>query len=237
MIEAVIFDWGGTLSIYVDVDMEDMWRIAAKHLASGTDPAREDEIRARLVAVEAEAWARIPIDQRSFTLGELLANASAALHLDVAAAVIAEATQGHLDAWTPHIRHDPSAGPVLAALKERGLRVALLSNTHWPREFHEHFLARDGLIDYIDARLYTSELPFSKPHASAFRATLDAVGVEDPGRAVMVGDRAYDDVFGAQQAGLRGILRPHGGVPGYDVEPDAVIGPLPELLAVLDRWS
>jgi putative hydrolase of the HAD superfamily len=151
--------------------------------------------------------------------------------------VIAEATQGHLDAWTPHIRHDPSAGTVLAALKERGLKVALLSNTHWPREFHEHFLARDGLIDYIDARLYTSELPFSKPHASAFRATLDAVGVGDPGRAVMVGDRAYDDVFGAQQAGLRGILRPHGGVPGYDVEPDAVIGPLPELLAVLDRWS
>jgi hypothetical protein len=32
-------------------------------------------------------------------------------------------------------------------------------------------------------------------------------------------------------------LRPHSGVPGYDVEPDAVIGPLPELLAVLDRWS
>ena len=237
MIEAVLFDWGGTLSVYVDVDMEDMWRIAAKHLASGADPAREDEIRARLVAVEAEAWARIPIDQRSFTLGELLAKASSALHLDVAAAVIAEATQGHLDAWTPHIRHDPSAGTVLAALKERGLKVALLSNTHWPREFHEHFLARDGLIDYIDARLYTSELPFSKPHASAFRATLDAVGVGDPGRAVMVGDRAYDDVFGAQQAGLRGILRPHGGVPGYDVEPDAVIGPLPELLAVLDRWS
>lgn len=237
MIEAVIFDWGGTLSIYVDVDMADMWRIAAKHLASGTDPAREDEIRQRLVAVEAEAWARIPIDQRSFTLGELLAKASAALHLDVAAAVIAEATQGHLDAWTPHIRHDPNAGTVLAALKERGLKVALLSNTHWPREFHEHFLARDGLIDYIDARLYTSELPFSKPHATVFRAALDAVGVADPGRAVMVGDRAYDDVFGAQQAGLRGILRPHGGVPGYDVEPDAVIGPLPELLVVLDRWS
>ena len=237
MIEAVIFDWGGTLSVYVDVDMEDMWRMAAKHLASGSDPAREEEIRDRLVAVEAEAWARIPIDQRSFTLAELLAKASAALHIDVAAAVIEEATQGHLDAWTPHIRHDPDAGPVLAALKERGIKLGLLSNTHWPREFHEHFLARDGLVEYIDARLYTSELTYSKPHASAFRAALDAVGVADPTRAVMVGDRAYDDVYGAQQAGLRGVLRPHGMVPGYDVEPDAVIGPLPELLAVLDRWA
>jgi putative hydrolase of the HAD superfamily len=237
VIEAVIFDWGGTLSVYVDVDMEDMWRMAAKHLASGSDPAREEEIRNRLVAVEAEAWARIPIDQRSFTLAELLAKASAVLHIDVAAAVIEEATQGHLDAWTPHIRHDPDAGPVLAALKERGIKVGLLSNTHWPREFHEHFLARDGLVEYIDARLYTSELTYSKPHASAFRAALDAVGVADASRAVMVGDRAYDDVYGAQQAGLRGVLRPHGMVPGYDVEPDAVIGPLPELLTVVDRWA
>ncbi len=237
MIEAVIFDWGGTLSIYADIEMEDMWRMAAKHLASGSDPGREDEIRDRLVALEAEAWARIPVDQRSFTLAQLLARASEVLGLDVAAVVIEEASQGHLDAWTPHIRHDPDAGPVLADLKQRGLRVGLLSNTHWPREFHEHFLARDQLVGYIDARVYTSELTYSKPHASAFQAALDAVGVADPGRAVFVGDRAYDDVFGAQQAGLRGVLRPHPFVPGYDVQPDAVIGHLPELLDVLDRWA
>jgi HAD superfamily hydrolase (TIGR01509 family) len=237
VIEAVIFDWGGTLSVYVDVEMEDMWRIAAKHLAAGSDPAREDEIRNRLVEVEAEAWASIREDGRSFTLAQLLARASEALRLDVAAAVIEEATQGHLDAWTPHIRHDPDAAGVLRALKERGLKVGLLSNTHWPREFHEHFLARDGLVDYIDARLYTSEMDYSKPHPSAFRAALDAVGVDDPRRAVFVGDRAYDDVFGAQRAGLRTVLRPHGMVPGYDVEPDAVIGPLPELLDLVDRWA
>lgn len=237
MIDAVIFDWGGTLSVFVDIEMEDMWRVAAKHLAAGSDPAREDEIRDRLVAVEAEAWARIPIDQRSFTLGQLLAQASEVLHLDVAAAVLEEASQGHLDAWTPHIRHDPDAKALLAALKGRGLKIGLLSNTHWPREFHEHFLARDGLADYIDARVYTSELTYSKPHASAFRAALDAVGVDDPARAVFVGDRAYDDVFGAQQAGMRAVLRPHPFVPGYDVEPDAVIGPLPELVEVLDRWA
>lgn len=233
MIEAVIFDWGGTLSVYVDIEMEDMWRMAAKHLAAGSDPDRENEIRDRLVAVEAAAWARLPTDARSFTLAQLFAQASESLGLDVAAAVVEEAARGHLDAWTPHIRHDPDARGVLTTIHERGLKVGLLSNTHWPREFHEHFLARDGLIDHIDARLYTSELEYCKPHASAFRAALDAVGVEDPARAVFVGDRAYDDVFGAQQVGMRTVLRPHGGVPGYDVVPDAVIGPLPQLLSVL----
>ena len=237
MIEAVIFDWGGTLSVYVDIEMEDMWGMAAQHLAAATDPDREDEIRNCLVKVEAEAWARIPIDQRSFTLAQLLATASDALQLDVTAAVVEQARQGHLEAWTRHIRHDPEAAEVLAALKGRGLKIGLLSNTHWPREFHEHFLARDGLVEHIDARLYTSEMTYSKPHASAFRAALDAVGVADPARAVFVGDRAYDDIFGAQQAGMRGVLRPHPYVPGYDVQPDAVIGRLPELLDLIQGWA
>jgi putative hydrolase of the HAD superfamily len=233
VIEAVIFDWGGTLSVYVDVDMEDMWRVAARHLA----PDREDELRAQLVQVEAEAWARIKVDQHSFTLAQLLAQASEAVGLDVAAAVLEEASSHHLDAWTPHIRHDPDAAGVLQALADRGTRIGLLSNTHWPRAFHEHFLARDGLVDLIDARLYTSELPWSKPHPSAFRAVLDALGVRDPSRVVFVGDRPYDDVHGAKRAGLRGVLRRNHFMPDYDVEPDAVIDTLPELLPLVDRWA
>lgn len=237
MIEAVLFDWGGTLSVYVDIEMADMWRMAAKHLAGGSDPEREDEIRDRLVALEAEAWAGIAVDQRSFTLAQLLARATEALHLDVEAAVIAEATQGHLDAWTPNIRHDPAAGSVLAGLKERGLKVGLLSNTHWPRAFHEHFLARDGLVDSIDARLYTSEMTYSKPHPTAFEAAMDAIGVTHPSRAVFVGDRPYDDVFGAQRVGMRGVLRSNPHMSDFDVVPAAVIDSLPELPTVIDSWA
>src|SRR5215218_5205014 len=98
VIEAVIFDWGGTLSIYADIDMEDMWRLAARHLA----PDREDELTARLVEVEAESWARVRTDQVSTRLPELLAAASDALGLDVAEAVLEEAATHHLDSWTPH---------------------------------------------------------------------------------------------------------------------------------------
>jgi putative hydrolase of the HAD superfamily len=49
-IEAVIFDWGGTLSEFVDVELVDAWRLAAKHL----DPGHEDELTDRLVQVEAD---------------------------------------------------------------------------------------------------------------------------------------------------------------------------------------
>jgi putative hydrolase of the HAD superfamily len=232
VIEAVIFDWGGTLSVFVDVDMEDMWRMAAGHLA----PDRAEELTARLVQVESDAWERVKVDQHSFTLAKLLADASASVGVDVAAAVLEEASQHHLDAWTPHIRHDPDAGPVLQDLRGMGLKIGMLSNTHWPRAFHEHFLDRDGLAPLIDARLYTSELTHSKPHLSAFRAALDGLGVDDPALAVFVGDRAYDDVWGAKQAGLKGVLRRNPSVPGFEVQPDGVITALPELLPLVKGW-
>ena len=231
-VEAVIFDWGGTLSVFAEVDMVDMWRLAARHLA----PDREDEVTKLLVAVEARTWERVKVDQRSSTLSEILAMASAELGLDVAEAVLEEAALHHLDSWTPHIVHDGDAGPVLAALQSEGIRVGLLSNTHWPRSFHEHFLERDGLAELIDVRLYTSEMTHTKPHPNAFRAALREVGATAPASVVFVGDRPYDDVFGAKAMGMRAVLRPNRFVPEFEVEPDAVIERLPELLALVEEW-
>ena len=234
-VEAVIFDWGGTLAEFAIVEMEDMWRLAARQLAS---PATgERKIVAKLIAVERAFWERCSTHQRAGTLADLLAEAAAELGVDVAEAVLEQAAVGYLDAWTPHIRHDPDAAPTLAALRDRGLRIGLLSNTHWPRSFHEHFLERDGLAELIDERLYTCEMEFMKPHPSAFGAVLDALGLDDPARAVFVGDRPFDDVHGARQAGMRAVLRPNGEVPQYDVEPDAVIKQLSELLDVIDGWN
>ena len=231
-VEAVVFDWGGTLSVFVEAELVDAWRLAARHLAAD----REEELTERLVAVEAAFWATTASHQRSATLADLLAAATAELGLDVAEALLEEAAVRHLDAWTDHIRHDPDAAPTLATLRERGLRIGLLSNTHWPRSFHERFLERDGLVDLIDARLYTSEMPHQKPHASAFAAALEALGVEDPASAVFVGDRPWDDVVGAQRAGLRAVLRPNPLVEPYDVAPDAVIERLTDLVEVVDGW-
>ncbi|MCB1002819.1 MAG: HAD family hydrolase [Acidimicrobiales bacterium] len=232
-VDAVVFDWGGTLSHFVPIELLDVWRAAAHHL----DPAREDELTERLSQVEERFWARTTTTQQSATLADLLGEASRELGLDVAEAVLEEAAVRHLDAWTPHITHDPDAAPVLRALRERGLTIGLLSNTHWPRAFHEEFLERDGLAELIDARLYSSELSHLKPHPSVFRAALDALDVADPARAVFVGDRPLDDISGAQGVGMRAVLRPNGAVPGHDVEPDATIASLPELLVLVDAWS
>ncbi len=232
-VEAVVFDWGGTLAEFVALEMIDVWTLAGRHLA----PGREAEVAERLCAIEARFWERTAGECRSATLAELVAEASAELGLDVGEAVLEEAAVRHLDAWTPHIRHVGDARATLETLRERGLRLGLLSNTHWPRAFHERFLERDGLVELLDARLYTSEMGHLKPHPSVFEHALEALGVDDPRTAVFVGDRPYDDVWGAQRAGLRGVLVANDHAPAWDVTPDATITSLSELPDVLDAWS
>ena len=232
-IGAVIFDWGGTLSEFVSAELVDAWRLAARHI----DPAHEDELTARLVQVEADFWATTSSHQRSATLADLMTTAAQELGLDVAEALLEEAALRHLDAWTPHIRHDADAGPTLAALRAQGLRIGMLSNTHWPRAFHEHFLERDGIVDLIDVRLYTSEMPFQKPHPSAFLTAADALGV-DPAGAVFVGDRPWDDISGAHSTGMRTVLRPNPVAPDIAaIKPDARITRLTELVDLVRAWT
>ena len=71
----------------------------------------------------------------------------------------------------------------------------------------------------------------------AFKTAMAAHDLDDPAAVVFVGDRPFDDVHGAKSAGMRAVLRPNSLVPGYDVEPDAVIEKLPELVDIVDRWS
>jgi putative hydrolase of the HAD superfamily len=125
---------------------------------------------------------------------------------------------------------------MLAALKSMGLQTGLLSNTHWPREFHERLLERDGLLEFIDARVYTSDLTHVKPHPIAFRAVLNELDVA-PERTVFVGDRAYDDVYGAKSLGMKAVLVRPSAEADYPVTPDAVVDSLAELVGVIDAWE
>jgi len=231
VIKAVLFDWGGTITSFHSVDLIDAWRLAAEVLA----PDRVDEVAQALLAVETEVWARTRTTMRSGRIDEVLREASGAVGLPVDETVHRLATTAYFDHWTPTTGARPDAQSTLAALKERGIVTGLLSNTHWPREQHEQWLRRDGIVDLLDARVYTSDLEHVKPHPEAFRALLDELQL-DAASAVFVGDRPWDDVAGAQRLGMRTIWIRNDEVPGYDVEPDAVVDALGDVVAVVDGW-
>lgn len=236
-VEAVIFDWGGTLTPWHEVDLTAGWYA----YASVYDARHAASLAARLYSAEIQRWQDQHHSAGSTGAGHLdqmLLDCG----IDLDSARHRDALAAYLRFWDPHTDADPDAVPLMQALRERGIRIGVLSNTLWPRAHHEEVFARDGLLDLIDGAVYSSELPVGKPHEHAFAAALRAVGVTDPARAVFVGDRAWDDVHGAQQVGMRAILVPHSDIPHDQLgpvegEPDAVVQRLGEVLEHVDRWN
>jgi putative hydrolase of the HAD superfamily len=194
----------------------------------------DDEVAARLAAAEAEIWARTQDGHRSGTLDEVFT--AAGVPLDDAAVAAFHKW------WEPHTFLDPDAPALFEALRDREIRIGVLSNTIWTRAHHEQIFERDGVLHLIDGAVYTSEIEWTKPHPEAFKAALDAVEIAEPAEAVFVGDRPYDDIHGAKSVGMRAVLIPHSDIPAaqrgpVEGEPDAVIHRLADLLAVIDAWK
>jgi putative hydrolase of the HAD superfamily len=225
-VQAVIFDWGGTLTPWHSVDHETLWRnVCTLHFAAELAQRYATAIR----AAERDLWLAAERDHRSATLDHVFERAGVA------------ATQAFLasyfEAWEPHTLTDPDVPGLLRRLRAAGIRIGVLSNTMWPRGVHEQVFDRDGVLGLIDGAVYTSEIPWTKPHPEAFRAAMAAVGVADPAACVFVGDRPYDDVYGAKRAGMRAVLVPHSDVPAFPAaEPDAVITRLAELAPLIEAW-
>jgi HAD superfamily hydrolase (TIGR01662 family) len=90
--------------------------------------------------------------------------------------------------------------PTLELLRERGLKIGLVSNG--ARNLDE-FVA-DHRLD-VDAAVGSRGHGWTKPHPSIFRAVLGRLEVE-PGQAAMVGDSPEDDIDGARALGMRAFL-------------------------------
>jgi putative hydrolase of the HAD superfamily len=225
-VQAVIFDWGGTLTPWHQVDITELWREACTpHF--GAD--RAVQVATAMHTAERELWQLVEQEHRSSTLTELFERAG------VAPDEALLATYSRL--WEPHTYTDPDVPVLWRYLRGRGIKVGVLSNTFWPRSWHEEIFRRDGVLDLIDGAVYTSEIDWTKPHPEAFAAAMSAVGVTDPAACVFVGDRPFDDVHGAKGAGMRAVLIPNSDVPTFPGStPDAVVSRLADLRPLLDSW-
>lgn len=232
-IEAVIFDWGGTLTPWGAVDHRASWRAFATAAHPG-DPDAAAEATEALLTADTSLWARARVEHRAFRLADVLERAGVRWHDGGMAAYRAY--------WDEFTGTDPDVAPLLRELDGRGLRLGVLSSTAWPGEWHTEILRRDGVLDLFHCTVWSSSLHWTKPHAEAFRAAMAAVGATDPARCVYVGDRLYDDVHGASALGMRTIHVPHSKLPPaeqvpVDATPDAVVHRLAEVADVLARWQ
>ena len=132
----------------------------------------------------------------------------------------------------------------LRILKERGYRIGLISNTgRTPGSVLRLILQACGLSPMIDAMVFSNEHGACKPQLSIFQQLADLLG-SSPAQTAFVGDNPYCDVYGAQQAGMKGVLfvpslRGVAVGPPIDhqltIEPDATVRELIEIPPLLER--
>ena len=202
-----------------------------------TEEEQALSLAARLLSAEEAAWTRSRTDHSSARLHEILTAAGFDDRDLRREAALAE----YQKFWEPHTFTDEQVRPLWEGLHERRIRVGVLSNTIWSGDYHRAVFERDGVLDLIDADVYSSELAWTKPHPQAFLAAAAAVGVRSS-EAVYVGDRPFEDIHGSQLAGMRAIWVPHSQIPAaqqvsVDVTPDGVAHELLDILDIIDGWQ
>jgi putative hydrolase of the HAD superfamily len=227
-VRAVIFDWGGTLTPWHTVDFEEE-SLALAAAAVGGDHTAAAALRAAGAAV----WGRSRDHHTSATIADIFTEAGLSHDESLLTA--------YREFWEPHTITDEDVLPLFSRLKVDGLKIGVLSNTVWPGHWHDGYFERDGVLEMIDGAVYTSEIPWTKPAPEAFHAAMHAVGVDQPEACVFVGDRLFDDIWGAANAGMRTIHIPHSDIPREQVghsqgEPDAVAERLSHVYDIVSAW-
>jgi putative hydrolase of the HAD superfamily len=108
------------------------------------------------------------------------------------------------EAWSSHYVLADSTHALLEALRARGLKLALVSNTASPKWLLQPILERQGIAERIDAIVLSSEVGKRKPHPAIFERALSELDV-DASDALFVGDRLEADVLGAARVGMKTI--------------------------------
>lgn len=140
------------------------------------------------------------------------------------------------DVWASYYSLAASTHALLESLRNRGLKLALVSNTASPDWLLRPVLAHQGLVDRVDAIVLSSEVGKRKPHPAIFESALAELDVRAD-EALFVGDRLDADVGGAARVGMHTVqaLWFRADDVQVDVEPDFQAFTQMDVLNVVDR--
>lgn len=241
--KAVLFDLGGTL-IYFDGAWHEVMQAANRELLAQLTrldfrlDARSflDEFQQRL----EEYYVQREAEFIEYTTARILRDMLASLgYKDVTPEMLAPALERLYAVSQAHWKPEPDAAPILKALREAGLRLAVISNAGDDADV-QTLVNNAGLRPYLDFALSSAACGIRKPNPRIFEIALERWKLprED---VVMVGDTLGADILGARNAGLTSVwlTRRADTTANRDhldtIKPDATIVTLAELPELLGQ--
>ena len=168
MIKAVLFDIGETLLNFGKVNTTRLFREGARlsydFLQSCGQPVGNFEYYCwrNLIALHVRHWLS-HITKKDFNSLVLLRG------IGTKKGIRLDRQQWRHFAWlwyeplSKAAQTEPKTKEALAALRERGLKLGIVSNTFINASFLEKQLEQLGVLDFFEVRLYSYEFDFRKP--------------------------------------------------------------------------
>jgi putative hydrolase of the HAD superfamily len=204
MVKAVLFDWGDTLMRFA----YDPELVSAGHRAGLEAIGRDDVPEAAAVTAHFreryEPFFWLPGTLEELEYPGLVRELLAEFGLEATDEEVARFLEAEHAAWRPARQLGATSLALLEALRERGIKVGLVSNAFDPGWLLHRTLAELGLAELLDVAVFSSEVGKRKPHPAIFERALDELGVP-PAETLFVGDRLYEDVRGAAELGMRTV--------------------------------
>ena len=241
MILAAIFDLGGTLLDFNPQRLSWLeWErqgleSAQAFLSSRGYPIAREAFISYFMDMLPGRWEEATGGGRNLRLGDALCQVCAVCGVSPTTAEIEEAIAHYIAPLDARVVAYDDALDTLRALRDRGLKVGLVSNTMWPGEFHRRELDRFGLLSCFDATVFSADVALWKPQPEIYHLILDRLGVSAES-AFFVGDIPQHDLVGAQGVGMRTVYKHNASFALDALHPDAEITHLAELVALVERW-
>jgi HAD superfamily hydrolase (TIGR01549 family) len=241
-VEGLLFDYGHTLITYERPQdaLLDVYTGISRYLrAHGHEkpPSPEEllsKVHDRIEKVVANHEAEGGLEEIDLVSAERVAWSAAGVTLDDE--TLTRLTFMVQQAWWEGVMVPAGLFDIMEELRGRGLKVGICSNAPYRPDTMHAQLRHLGLDRIFDSVTFSSEVGWRKPSPKLFLAALEALGTR-PEATVMIGDRCREDIRGALELNMGTIrTRQHRDDACQDVEADAVIDSLDELLRVLYWW-
>jgi putative hydrolase of the HAD superfamily len=215
MLKAILFDLGDTLFDFAPMSTRSLFGAAGRstydYLQSRGHRLPSFQRYFRLHGwsmVRAYLWSRLTC--RDFNTFDVLVRICRQMEVELDEQGLRDLAWRWYTPVTDYCTVADDVIPTLSRLRDRGYKLAIVSNTLIPGFVLDRHLEIHSLLGFFPVRIYSSEVGYRKPHPRIFEMAMQTMGVA-PAESLFVGDLVKKDIVGARGVGMRTVLRQRNG--------------------------